>query len=263
MKAERNPRNQSDIPSQEDPRWKAVADRDRAADGTFYYSVETTGVYCLPSCAARPARPENVRFHLTRADAERVGFRACKRCKPDRWNTSQQTIAAEVIQFAIADCSLGLVLVARSEKGVSAVLLGDDRDALRRDLQERFPRVTLIDGDQTLDALGSALAGLVESPSEPLDLPLDLRGTAFQRGVWEELRQIPAGQTASYSDIAVRIGLPSAARAVAQACAANALAIVVPCHRVVRSDGRISGYRWGVERKRSLLNREERVEAAA
>jgi AraC family transcriptional regulator of adaptative response/methylated-DNA-[protein]-cysteine methyltransferase len=138
------------------------------------------------------------------------------------------------IRFAIGQCSLGAILVARSERGVCAILLGDDPQALARELQDRFPKAQLIGRD----------------------LPLDVRGTAFQQRVWQALRDIPPGRTLSYAEVAERIGAPTAVRAVAQACGANALAVAIPCHRVVRSDGSMSGYRWGVERKRSLLERE-------
>jgi AraC family transcriptional regulator of adaptative response/methylated-DNA-[protein]-cysteine methyltransferase len=160
------------------------------------------------------------------------------------------------IQFAINECSLGLVLVAQSARGLCAVLLGDERGALRRDLQDRFPDATLIEGDATFGALAAEAAALVESPARGLDVPLDMRGTTFQRAVWQALREIPAGSTATYKDIASRIGMPKAVQAVAQACAANPLAVVVPCHRVVKRDGTLSGYRWGIERKRSLLEHE-------
>jgi AraC family transcriptional regulator of adaptative response/methylated-DNA-[protein]-cysteine methyltransferase len=314
-------------------------------------------VYCRPSCGARQARPENVRFHATREDAERAGFRPCKRCKPDQpslieehaakvtdacrlieasenvlsleeladhagispfyfhrvfkaitgltpkeytaahrgervrkelgragtvtaaiyqsgynsngrfYGESQQVLgmtpttyraggANAEIRFAIGECSLGSILVARSELGVCAILLGDDPDALARDLQDRFPRATLIGGDAEFERLVSQVVGFVEAPALGLDLPLDVRGTAFQQRVWQALREIPAGTTASYSDIASSIGSPTSVRAVAQACAANALAVAIPCHRVVRNDGGLSGYRWGVERKRALLQRE-------
>ncbi|MDB4877046.1 MAG: O-6-methylguanine methyltransferase [Gemmatimonadetes bacterium] len=163
---------------------------------------------------------------------------------------------SDEIEVAIGESSLGLVLVARSPTGLAAILLGDDRDALRRDVEERFPLATLIDGDATMAKLVTKVAAFIESPARGLEEPLDLRGTAFQRSVWRALREIPAGSTASYTEIANRIGLPKSVRAVAQACAANALAVVVPCHRVVRSDGALSGYRWGVERKRTLLARE-------
>lgn len=340
-----------------DPRWAAVVARDPAADGKFFYSVRTTGVYCRPSCAARPARPENVRFHATCADAEQAGFRPCKRCKPDqaplvaqhaatvagicrliedaetvpgleelasraglsayhfhrvfkaatgltpkayaaahrarrvrneldRSSTVTEAIfdagydstgrfyeksreilgmtpsnyrkggANTEIRFAVGECSLGSILVATSERGVCAILLGDDPDALARELQDRFPRAGLIGGDKEFEQLVARVVGFVETPRVGLDLPLDVRGTAFQQRVWQALRKIPAGSTASYADIAKRIGSPKSVRAVAQACAANTLAVAIPCHRVVRNDGALSGHRWGVERKRALLERE-------
>jgi AraC family transcriptional regulator of adaptative response/methylated-DNA-[protein]-cysteine methyltransferase len=342
-----------------DPRWVAVRTRDARADGSFFYSVKTTGVYCRPSCAARAARPENVAFHATAADAQRAGFRPCKRCKPDQPSLAQQHAAmvtaacraieqAEVaptleqlaaptglspfhfhrvfkavsgvtpkqyaaahrnrrvrnelergasvtsaifdagynassrfyetadqvlgmkpssyraggadseIRFAIGECSLGAILVAQSERGVCAILLGDDPDALARDLQDRFPNATLVGGDHTYEQRVAQVVGFVEAPALGLDLPLDVRGTAFQQRVWRALRDIPAGSTASYSEIARRIGSPKAVRAVAGACAANMLAVAIPCHRVVRHDGELSGYRWGVTRKRALLDREAR-----
>ena len=342
-----------------DPRWVAVHTRDARADGSFFYSVKTTGVYCRPSCGARPARPENVAFHATAADAERAGFRPCKRCKPDQPSLAQRQAAmvtaacrtieqAEVaptleqlaaptglspfhfhrvfkavtgvtpkqfatahrngrvrnklergasvtsaifdagynassrfyetadqvlgmkpssyraggadseIRFAIGECSLGSILVAQSERGVCAILLGDDPDALARDLQDRFPRATLVGGDPAYERLVAQVVGFVETPALGLDLPLDVRGTAFQQRVWRALRDIPVGSTASYSEIARRIGSPHAVRAVAGACAANMLAVAIPCHRVVRHDGELSGYRWGVPRKRALLDREAR-----
>ncbi len=340
-----------------DPRWAAVQARDTRADGTFFYSVRTTGVYCRPSCGARPARPENVAFYDSTAAAERAGFRPCKRCKPDQPSLQEQHAAmiteacrlienAETpptleqltkstglspfhfhrvfkavtgltpkqyavahrasrvrseldrggsvteaifdagynassrfyessnqmlgmtpssyraggvdhdIRFAIGECSLGAILVAQSGRGVCAILLGDDPDALARDLQDRFPKANLIGGDRAFEQLVATVVGFVEAPALGLDLPLDVRGTAFQQRVWQALREIPTGVTVSYSDIAQRIGSPNAVRAVAGACAANMLAVAIPCHRVVRNDGGLSGYRWGVERKRALLARE-------
>ncbi len=340
-----------------DPRWQAVLDRNAEADGKFYYSVSTTGIYCRPSCGSRRANPGNVAFHATTADAERAGFRACKRCKPDqaslaernaalitdacrlietaetpptldelsaRFNTSpyhfhrlfksitgltprqyasanrerrvREHLAAAAsvtdaiydagynsnsrfyenadqvlgmtptefraggsnaaIRFAVGECSLGSILVACSERGVCAILIGDDPDTLARELQDQFPQAVLLGGDERFEALVARVVGFVDAPSIGLDLPLDVRGTAFQRRVWEALRSIPCGETASYSDIAAKIGAPKSARAVAQACAANVLAVAIPCHRVVRSDGALSGYRWGVERKRVLLEQE-------
>jgi AraC family transcriptional regulator of adaptative response/methylated-DNA-[protein]-cysteine methyltransferase len=343
--------------TEQDPRWIRVRMRDARADGQFCYSVKTTGVYCRPSCPARLARPENVAFHRTCDDAERAGFRPCKRCKPDQPSLNEQhaakitaacrliemaeappsldTLAEHVrmspyhfhrlfkrvtgvtpkgyasahlarrvrdgleqggkvtdaifdagynsnarfyeksnqllgmtpsdfrdggrnaaIRFAIAQCSLGAILVACSHVGVCAILLGDDAEILAHDLQDKFPRATLIGDDAAFDSLVAKVVGFVEAPGRGLDLPLDVRGTAFQQRVWEALRKIPSGVTASYSEIASTIGAPKAVRAVAQACAANSLAVAIPCHRVVRNDGALSGYRWGVERKRALLERE-------
>ena len=346
-----------------DPRWAAVIARDSAADGKFFYSVKTTGVYCRPSCASRPAKPENVKFHATCADAERAGFRPCKRCKPGQPLLAEQhaatvakvcrliesaeaipslaqlsnhaglsayhfhrifksatgltpkayatahrakrvrnelgrggTVTAAIfdagynsngrfyeksnavlgmtptnyragganteIRFAIGECSLGSILVAASERGVCAILMGDDPDALAHDLQDRFPRALLIGGDKKFEQLVAKVVGFVEAPARGLDLPLDVRGTAFQQRVWQALQKIPAGSTASYTEIAKRIGAPKSVRAVAGACAANALALAIPCHRVVRNDGGLAGYRWGVERKRALLKREVDIRRA-
>lgn len=340
-----------------DPRWTDIVRRNPAADGKFVYSVKTTGVYCRPSCAARTARPENVCFHANPAEAERAGFRPCKRCKPHaaslsaqqaaeiaalcRWieqsetSPSLESLAARAglsryhlhrvfkavtgltpkayfdahrdrrvrdalgasrtvtdaiygagfgsngrfyahanrmlgmtptdfragganteIRFAVGECYLGSILVAASARGVCAILMGDDPDPLVRELQDRFPRATLKGGDADFERLVAQVIGFVEAPKLGLDLPLDVRGTAFQRRVWEALREIPSGMRTSYTDLAKRIGAPKAVRAVAHACAANPLAVAIPCHRVVRNDGSISGYRWGVERKRALLERE-------
>ncbi len=305
-----------------DPRWAAILARDPQSDGKFVYSVRTTGVYCRPSCAARMARPENVAFYATTADAEHAGFRPCQRCRPDQpsilaqhaalvaklcrlLETSEQTPSlAELarqaqlsafhlhrvfkritgltpkayasahrskrlrtelrrsatvtdaiydagynsggrfyadadkvlgmtptryraggadteIRFAIGQCSLGAILVARSDRGVCAISLGDDPDELARDLQDRFPRARLIGDDAEFAQLVAKVVGFVEAPRLGLNLPLDVRGTAFQQRVWQALREIPAGRTASYTDIAGRIGAPTSVRAVAQACAAN------------------------------------------
>jgi AraC family transcriptional regulator of adaptative response/methylated-DNA-[protein]-cysteine methyltransferase len=160
------------------------------------------------------------------------------------------------IRFTVGQCSLGSILVAASDIGLCAISLGDDADRLIRNLQDRFPRAERIGGDRELDQWVAKVVGCVEAPQNGLDLPLDLRGSAFQLRVWQALRQIPVGETASYADIARRIGAPKAVRAVAGACAANPLALVIPCHRVVRSDGGLSGYRWGAERKAELLRRE-------
>jgi AraC family transcriptional regulator, regulatory protein of adaptative response / methylated-DNA-[protein]-cysteine methyltransferase len=342
---------------EDDPRWTAVVKRDRNADGSFFYSVRTTGVYCRPSCAARLANPRNVRFHRSPADAEGAGFRPCKRCKPDEPPIEQRhadmvaeacraietaetapslaSLAARsglsphhfhrvfksitgltprgyaaahrakrvreslvetervtdaiydagfgsgsrfyekadamlgmtptryknggagaVIRFAVGESSLGPILVAASEKGVCAILMDDDPDALVRDLQDRFPKAKLVGADADFEATVARVVGLIEAPRLGHDLPLDVRGTAFQQRVWRALTELPAGSTASYGEVARAIGKPKAVRAVAQACSANALAVAIPCHRVVRNDGALSGYRWGVERKRALLDRE-------
>jgi AraC family transcriptional regulator of adaptative response/methylated-DNA-[protein]-cysteine methyltransferase len=160
------------------------------------------------------------------------------------------------IRFALGECSLGSILVAISEKGVCAISLGNDPEVLAHDLQDRFPQAELIGGDGEFEQWIAQVVGFVEAPALGLGLPQDIRGTAFQQRVWQTLRQIPAGQTVSYTDIAQRIGAPKAVRAIANACAANSLAVAIPCHRVVRSDGNLSGYRWGVERKAELLRRE-------
>ncbi|WP_019601439.1 bifunctional DNA-binding transcriptional regulator/O6-methylguanine-DNA methyltransferase Ada [Teredinibacter turnerae] len=164
--------------------------------------------------------------------------------------------AGAAIRFAIGQCSLGAILVAQSERGICAILLGDDPERLAQQLQDQFPSADLIGGDTQFEQRVAEIVGFVEAPSIGLNLPLDVRGTAFQERVWQALRQIPPGTTASYTDIANQIGAPKAVRAVAQACAANRIAVAIPCHRVVRRDGNLSGYRWGVERKKELLRRE-------
>ena len=164
--------------------------------------------------------------------------------------------ANEEIKFAVGQTSLGAILVASSKKGVAAILIGDDPDKLVRNLQDRFPRAHLVGADRDYEALVARVVGFVEAPRIGLDLPLDIRGTAFQRRVWQALQEIPVGATVPYAEIARRIGAPTAVRAVAGACAANNLAVAIPCHRVVRSAGSVSGYAWGVERKRFLLDRD-------
>ena len=161
-----------------------------------------------------------------------------------------------VIRFAIGACSLGAILVAATEHGICAILMGDDPDQLARDLQDRFPAAELRGADAGFEQTVAKVVGLVEAPAIGLDLPLDVRGTAFQQRVWQALRAIPSGETVSYAELAARLGMPRGARAIARACAANPVAVAIPCHRVVRNDGALSGYRWGVERKRALLDRE-------
>jgi AraC family transcriptional regulator of adaptative response/methylated-DNA-[protein]-cysteine methyltransferase len=222
-----------------------------------------------PKQYADAHRAGRVRDALSRADAKvtdaifDAGFNATGRFYEQAGAvlgmTPRQYRAGGVdarIAFAIAQTSLGALLVARSARGVCAISLGDDPDALLRELQDRFPRAELVGGDAGFERLLAQVVGLIAQPGIGHDLPLDVRGTAFQQRVWQALRRIPPGQTASYADIAARIGSPKAVRAVAQACAANTLAVAIPCHRVVRSDGALSGYRWGVARKRALLERE-------
>ena len=191
----------------------------------------------------------NGRFYA--AAPERLGM------TPTAWRAGGR---GTEIRFAIGECHLGAILVAATEKGIVAIQFGDDPQALLDALQDRFPQARLVGGDAEFEALVARVVGFVEAPANGLgslaDLPLDVRGTAFQQKVWQALRGIPVGTTVSYADIAARIGQPKAVRAVAQACAANDIAVAIPCHRVVRSDGALSGYRWGVARKRALLERE-------
>jgi AraC family transcriptional regulator of adaptative response/methylated-DNA-[protein]-cysteine methyltransferase len=350
----------------DDVRWQRVVARDRTADGRFWYSVSTTGVYCRPSCPSRLANPINVQLHDTLDEARATGFRPCKRCNPDGLSIEAENAALvakacriieaseqvpslsqlaeaigrspgyfhrvfkattgltpkdyaagyrakrirqglaqgltcggsvteaiyeagfnssgrfyekatemlgmtpsryraggenEEIRFAVGETSLGAILVASSRKGVVSILLGDEPDELVRNLQDRFPKAHLVGGDRDYEALVARVVGFVEAPRIGLDLPLDVRCTAFEQRVWRALRDIPAGETISYAEIARRIGSPRATRAVAGACAANPLAIAIPCHRVVRHDGALSGYAWGAERKRELLDCERRSPA--
>jgi AraC family transcriptional regulator of adaptative response/methylated-DNA-[protein]-cysteine methyltransferase len=162
----------------------------------------------------------------------------------------------ESIRFAVGQCSLGSILVAATETGICAIRFGDNPDALVRELQDQFAKATLVGDDPGFEQLVAKVIGLVEAPTQDVDLPLDVRGTVFQQRVWQALREIPAGSTRSYAEIARQIGAPKAMRAVAHACLLNGIAVAIPCHRVVRIDGSLSGYRWGVERKRVLLDRE-------
>ncbi len=209
------------------------------------FAVRTTGVYCRPTCPGRPLRA-NVTFFETTEGARAAGFRACKRCRPDE--------AREALRYAIGPCDLGLVLVCASDSGLRAVLLGDDAAALRRELEGRFPKALI--RESGLAAELAAVTQAIASPGARLDLMLDVQGGDLAKAVWAALMAIPAGATMSYTQVAGAIGRPRAARAVAQACAANPLAVVVPCHRVVRADGGLSGYRWGADRKRALIARE-------
>jgi AraC family transcriptional regulator of adaptative response/methylated-DNA-[protein]-cysteine methyltransferase len=337
--------------------WEAVVRRDPEADGSFYYAVRTTGVYCRPSCPSKGARRENVAFYRTGEEAQSAGFRPCKRCRPNEdvshgklalaienacrvldtaeempklfelaamaglspfhfhrmfrskmgltprayfaarrasrvreqlqgaetvteavyaagfssssrfYEKSAEMLgmppkvyqsggAGAIIRFAVGECSLGSLLVAATEKGVCAIFLGDDSQQLVCDLQDRFPQAALVGADEQFEQWVAKVVAMVEVPGAGLDLPLDVRGTAFQQRVWQALRNIPLGSTTTYAKLAAAMGAPRAARAVARACATNPLAIAIPCHRVVRTDGGVSGYRWGIERKRQLLERE-------
>ncbi len=227
-----------------------------------------TGV--TPKAYARAHRMQKVRQNL-KGDAPSVtsamydaGFNSSSRF----YETATQALGMspsaymkggknQRILFAVGECSLGSVLVACSAKGVVAILLGDNAEALLEDLQSRFPQAELIGGDAAFEELVARVVGFVDAPRTGLDLPLDIQGTAFQERVWQALRKVPVGSTVSYAEIAQSIGAPSSSRAVAQACGANKLAIAIPCHRVVRSDGGLSGYRWGIERKEKLLNLEK------
>lgn len=337
----------------DDQRYAIIRDKDRNWDGQFVFAVQTTGIYCRPSCGARTPLRHHVVFFDSGDAAKSAGFRACKRCKPDGqpastvWiesvcrrledevpaptleslaqrvgctiSTLQRTFksvlgvsprqyanavrqrrfrdtlqrassvttagyeagygssgrlyedadaalgmqpnhyrqfgAGERIEYACADSALGRVLVARTHRGVCAVFLGADDDTLVRDLDSRFQRATLVHSETLDEEVGSVLQALSTGQVDA-QLPLDIRGTAFQHRVWQALRNIPVGQTRTYSELAAAIGAPRAVRAVGSACGANRLALLVPCHRAVREDGHLGGYRWGLERKRQLLNAE-------
>jgi AraC family transcriptional regulator of adaptative response/methylated-DNA-[protein]-cysteine methyltransferase len=226
----------------------------------------TTGV--TPKAYATAHRAERLRRELASSDtvtaaAYGAGFNSSGRfyaaaspmlgMRPKEFRAGGRDA---VIRFALGECSLGTVLVAATERGVCAISLGDDPDELLRGLQDRFPQAELIGGDRDFERLVAKVVGLIERPAQAADLPLDIRGTAFQQRVWAALARIPSGKTLSYTELARRVGVPKSVRAVAGACAANKIAVAIPCHRVVRNDGAISGYRWGVERKRALLARE-------
>ncbi|MCG7374134.1 Ada regulatory protein [Pseudomonas luteola] len=357
--AKKNPGRLSNK-TEDDPRWKALVDRQISASDQFVYAVMTTGVYCKPCSPTKLPRPENVVFFDTAAQAEAAGYRPSKRADKDQISINQKhaSMVSEVcreidlseelpnlnemamkagispfhfhrifkkitgltpkayglasrknrvrnqlalattvtdalyeagynsnsrfyedaqnilgmkpteyraggvnvsIKFALGECSLGSILVAQSDKGICAILLGDDPDKLIRDFQDQFPKANLIGGDADFEKLVAVVVGFVESPEIGLNLPLDLRGTVFQERVWQALREIPVGATVTYTELAKMIGMPNSVRAVANACGANKLAVAIPCHRVIRSDGSLSGYRWGVERKKKLLAKENSI----
>ncbi|MEZ0312478.1 MAG: bifunctional DNA-binding transcriptional regulator/O6-methylguanine-DNA methyltransferase Ada [Myxococcota bacterium] len=332
-------------------RYQAIRDRDREADGTFYYAVETTGVFCKPSCASRLPRRENVRFFGSTAAAERAGFRACKRCKPTTPVAAHGDIVARVcavidasdsrlslevlaravgmspyhlhrvfkaatgltprayaqarrrhrartalrgrgtvtqamydagfessgrfyaeadaslgmtpkafkgrgvgvaVRYAVARCTLGKVLVAAGNRGVCAIYLGGDEDKLVADLRESFANAVSVKKDDSLAAWVRSVVRHIDEGAV-IDLPLELRGTVFQERVWNALRKIPAGTTMTYAELAKKIGKPRAVRAVGTACGRNEISVLVPCHRAVGSDGKMHGYRWGIDVKERLL----------
>jgi AraC family transcriptional regulator of adaptative response/methylated-DNA-[protein]-cysteine methyltransferase len=351
--------SQSAVPLNEAHCWQAVQTRDRQFDGQFYYGVQTTGVFCRPSCASRQPKRENVRFFALPEAALQAGFRACRRCHPEtvklsdpqselvqsicrlldtateealdlaalseqvalsrfhlqrlfkklmgitprqyaearrttllkeRLKAGERVSAATYaagygsssrlyekaaeqlgmtpavyrqggkgmqINYTVAPCPLGWLLVAATEKGICAVTLGDDAQTLAIELAAEFPEAVLEDNDLSLKEQVAALIAHLQGTLPHPELPLDVRGTAFQKRVWAELRRIPYGQTVSYAELANRIQQPSATRAVARACATNPVALVNPCHRVIRQNGELSGYRWGIERKQALLAREQ------
>ncbi len=342
----------------DDARWKAVVDNNSSGDGTFYYAVITTGVYCRPSCTSRLPNRTNVKYFDTCEDAETAGYRACKRCNPttdsktleiekkiihacriieeseislkldeiatrvnlspyhfhrlfkkivgvtpkqyasrnqsqrfqkslktsrsitdaiysagygssgSAYDKTQDQLAMKpkeyrkgatgiIITYGLANCFLGWVIVAATERGICAIEFGDDPDILPDQVQARFPKAQLKKADIGFESLIKEVVDFIKAPDDKFQLPLDIQGTAFQQRVWNVLRQIKPGKTLSYSDVANKIGNPNAVRAVASACASNKLAVVIPCHRVISKDGKVSGYRWGTDRKKMLLESEK------
>ncbi len=348
------------IPLTDDDKWRAMLRRDLPVNEVFFYAVLTTGVYCLPGCASRLPNRKNVSFFETSEEAEKAGFRPCKKCRPNDITSinplkkavllacrimedshnhlnfkdiAKQTgfsayylhrifkkltgvtpkeYAMEIrmgktrsrlqdgqsvteaifdsgfesssrfyekskeilgmtpseykkgapsieIKQAVFESFLGWVLVAMTEKGICSVTIGDTPEELRENLYRSFPKAVFREPDKCLEDMVARLMSLIKAPeANSPELPLDIQGTSFQCRVWKALKAISPGSTASYSEIAAQAGKPSAVRAVANACAANPVAIIIPCHRVVRSDGKLSGYRWGIERKRKLLELEEK-----
>ena len=334
--------------------WQAVLNRDVQADGTFYYAVHSTKIYCKPSCPSRRPKEENVSFFQTPAQAEQAGFRPCKRCQPNVQSVSVVEVIKQLLEeeptptlsdlgktlnlspfhlqrvfkkstglspkvyaktqklkrlkqnlqqgskvtqalydagfgssrelyannylgmtpntyrkggmnqtilYTQADTPLGRMLLAATERGVCAIRFGDD-EKLLAELKTEFPKAALVAdspvaGIPSLEAYVQAVCKHLEG-HQKLELPLDVSGTAFQYKVWQILQKIPYGETWSYSQVATEMGDPKAVRAVATACASNKVALAIPCHRVVRSNGELSGYRWGVEKKQKLLEQERK-----
>lgn len=341
-----------------DWRWQAVREKNKSFDGLFYFGVQTTGIFCRPSCSSRTPKRANVSFFVSTADAQAAGYRACLRCKPlettfrgknadlieralkllrdgDREIASIDDLCTELgvssghlqktfkttlglspkevmdmmrienfkenvrvadvttslyesgfgssrslyekagerlgmtpatykkggkgmkIKYTIVDSPLGKMLVARTEKGICAVSFGDTQESLAKELSSEFHSADIRNDDAGLESAVKAILRGLDGEKTILTLPLDLQATAFQMRVWSELRKIPYGETRSYADIADAVGNPKAVRAVARACATNPVALVNPCHRVIGSDGKLSGYRWGIERKKQILDREK------
>jgi AraC family transcriptional regulator of adaptative response/methylated-DNA-[protein]-cysteine methyltransferase len=234
-----------------------------------FHRVFTKIVGLTPKAYAKAHRAERMRAELSKSPTVteamyQVGFQSSGRFYAESGGMLGMTPKkfrakgrGEIIRFAVGESSLGSLLVATSEKGICAIMLGDDPNQLARELQDQFSQAEFVGGDQKFERLVARVVGFVEAPKSGLDLPLDIRGTAFQQRVWLALCKIPVGVTVSYSDVARSIGAPKSVRAVASACAANRIALAIPCHRVVRADGHSSGYRWGVARKCSLLQREK------
>lgn len=336
--------------------WKAVQNNDARFNGAFVYAVDSTRIYCKPSCSSKLPKRENVQFFNSLETAEKQGFRACLRCKPQSETANPQTEivlrAAEILEaeeqisledlstklkvsaahlqkvfkeiigvspkkfaeinrlerfkneikkgsdvtgamyeagfgsssrlyenvsaklgmtpktyakegknmtinYTITDCELGKLLVARTAKGVCAVTFGDDEKTLRENLLNEYKNAEITENNAGLKDYVEAILANLSGENKTLDLPLDLQATAFQMRVWEALRKIPYGETVSYSDVAEKLGNKNAVRAVATACASNRVALVIPCHRVVGKSGDLSGYRWGVDRKKAILEKEK------
>ncbi|MBS1850400.1 MAG: bifunctional DNA-binding transcriptional regulator/O6-methylguanine-DNA methyltransferase Ada [Acidobacteria bacterium] len=344
-------------------RWQAVLTRDAAHDGKFVFAVSSTGIYCRPSCPAKHARRENVRFFTTPAQAEQAGFRACLRCRPKTAGGNPQTVLVKAIcrylerhldeavtlgdlsklfgqspfhlqrtfkaalgvtpkayadscrmnqlkrnlqaghsvtralydagyssssrlyertasqlgmtpdkyrrgaiaapiRYTFADSPLGRMLIAATGQGICSIQFADSDEELEQGVKHEFPFAARRRDDAALRPWKENLLRYLQGQKISKALPLDIQATAFQRRVWKYLQTIPMGATRSYSQVAKAIGQPSATRAVARACATNRIAVAIPCHRVVRSDGEMGGYRWGVERKEALLAMErENVES--
>src|SRR2546422_2249144 len=246
-------------------RWRIVLAHDRRYDGAFVYAVRSTGIYCRPSCARRLSR-----FTAHLKERKRVspatyaaGYSSSSRVYERAAAQLGMTPATYarggrgmVIAFAAVPCPLGTLLVAATPRGICRVSLGHGAPELEAELRGEFPGAEIQRDRGDLGRWVAAILRYLDGREPHLDLPLDIRATAFQRQVWEALRKIPYGRTRSYAEVARAIGRPRATRAVARACASNPAALVIPCHRVVKSNGDLGGYRWGMERKQALLRQE-------